>query len=639
MTPLAAQAEPPPRPVPTILRHRYNPVLRLISARRTSSGFKKFESILLHPKVSSDQEWRSALKPGRGGAAAGGRRQEQKLKHEVIELALKDKKGDFLVSVNAYASDSIGALRLRIWIDGDQPPSKVGLWANVRGSGKGTDHCLRGEHYSADMDDTETVAKNFIPTDKEEQRWCFTNGFSGGVVRLLEPWGADDLQRGHLSRLALAKQIFQTLATRTVAFAVPANFALVTFKEGKPLVVCAPTSDIFSFKAKIEEIPAGGDTPLWESIKRSAELLEVAGRRHPKALRRIVTLSDGSDSGGGATKLQAAEACAEHHVTLDAISLDKNAALKAVAKSTGGYFFVPPRLRQAVAIPGLEPFVSLHMRPPVVRPRGPLSEALLTSLESVPDDCFDDQVAPARREAPELRGKVLSVASVLQAAADSSAAESTTSAGGTAAPSGLAPAPAGRGGVVSLFLSPSHAQSSKRLLQELRYWASAKPDFAECFVSESNLRFWKILIKGPSETAYADAAFILTAEFPEAYPRVPPSVRFVTRIKHANVNTHGLVCLALLGRDWLADTPMTRVVEAVYSLMISPEASDALDTHLASSSFSADEAGRAQMSALIHAYCAPAREIPFEVLARELAHEMDESSGGGAQAGARRGGR
>jgi len=69
--------------------------------------------------------------------------------------------------------------------------------------------------------------------------------------------------------------------------------------------------------------------------------------------------------------------------------------------------------------------------------------------------------------------------------------------------------------------------------------------------------------------------------FPESYPTEAPEVRFVTPIKHCNINQYGKVCHSIFTRNWIADTSMHTLLSCVYGLLLTPETDDPLDTGLA----------------------------------------------------------
>lgn len=53
--------------------------------------------------------------------------------------------------------------------------------------------------------------------------------------------------------------------------------------------------------------------------------------------------------------------------------------------------------------------------------------------------------------------------------------------------------------------------------------------------------FWKMLLTGPASTPYGGGCWMLSMFFPPGYPSVAPTVRFVTPIRHCNINSVGRV--------------------------------------------------------------------------------------------------
>lgn len=63
-----------------------------------------------------------------------------------------------------------------------------------------------------------------------------------------------------------------------------------------------------------------------------------------------------------------------------------------------------------------------------------------------------------------------------------------------------------------------------------------------------------------------------------SYPASAPKARFITKIKHPNVNAHGRICHSIFDRDWTSDTSMAAVLNCVYGLLFQPEYSDPVNT-------------------------------------------------------------
>jgi len=94
-------------------------------------------------------------------------------------------------------------------------------------------------------------------------------------------------------------------------------------------------------------------------------------------------------------------------------------------------------------------------------------------------------------------------------------------------------------GLAALQTVPS--TRSRRLLTEIRDLAAHPHPSYDVYVSESNMGFWKVVLKGPPESAYSTGTFVLYLDMDDDYPRRPPKGRFVTPIFHPNINRHGRI--------------------------------------------------------------------------------------------------
>nr|OQO19999.1 hypothetical protein B0A51_12261 [Rachicladosporium sp. CCFEE 5018] len=115
-----------------------------------------------------------------------------------------------------------------------------------------------------------------------------------------------------------------------------------------------------------------------------------------------------------------------------------------------------------------------------------------------------------------------------------------------------------------------------RLLNEMRQLVSnGSSTTYDVYVSESDISFWKVVMSGPDDTPYAGGNFLLYVDFEERYPAFAPKARFITRIKHVNVNLHGRICHSILDRNWTSDTSMSRLLDG---LLFQAELSDPIKT-------------------------------------------------------------
>lgn len=91
-----------------------------------------------------------------------------------------------------------------------------------------------------------------------------------------------------------------------------------------------------------------------------------------------------------------------------------------------------------------------------------------------------------------------------------------------------------------------------------------------------NMFKWDATIVGPSGTPYEGGLFRLNIDIGEEYPFKPPSVRFVTKIYHCNVNKKGEICLDILKDNWSPALSIDKVLQSICSLMNEPNADDPL---------------------------------------------------------------
>ena len=55
------------------------------------------------------------------------------------------------------------------------------------------------------------------------------------------------------------------------------------------------------------------------------------------------------------------------------------------------------------------------------------------------------------------------------------------------------------------------------------------------------------------------------------YPIKPPDVRFVTKLKHINVNDDGRICHYQFGSAYSASMPMKDILGAIHELLLFPQ--------------------------------------------------------------------
>mmetsp|Transcript_105211 Transcript_105211/g.183004 ORF Transcript_105211/g.183004 Transcript_105211/m.183004 type:complete len:1936 (+) Transcript_105211:74-5881(+) len=127
---------------------------------------------------------------------------------------------------------------------------------------------------------------------------------------------------------------------------------------------------------------------------------------------------------------------------------------------------------------------------------------------------------------------------------------------------------------------PHNASRQRRAMAELRHFLRAPHPSVEVFPSD-DIFFWKMLLEGPEGTPYAGGLWVLYCLLPPNYPDCPPEIRFVTPIRHCNVNVYGRVCHSILDRNYTCDTTVLTIMHCIYGLLLNPDYDDPLDSTLA----------------------------------------------------------
>lgn len=119
---------------------------------------------------------------------------------------------------------------------------------------------------------------------------------------------------------------------------------------------------------------------------------------------------------------------------------------------------------------------------------------------------------------------------------------------------------------------------AKRLQRELSEIRQKPPENCSAGLhgDGSDLMHWIATIIGPADSPFSGGTFTLDIVFSPQYPFKPPNIKFVTKVYHPNIDTHGNICLDILKSQWSPALSISKVLLSICSLLTEPNADDPL---------------------------------------------------------------
>ncbi|KAF1813423.1 hypothetical protein P152DRAFT_395790, partial [Eremomyces bilateralis CBS 781.70] len=142
-------------------------------------------------------------------------------------------------------------------------------------------------------------------------------------------------------------------------------------------------------------------------------------------------------------------------------------------------------------------------------------------------------------------------------------------------------------------------------------------DYEVTLVNDNSMQEFYVRFKGPKETPFEGGLWKIHVELPDQYPYKSPSIGFVNRIFHPNIDElSGSVCLDVINQTWSPMYDMINIFEVFLpQLLRYPNPTDPLNGEAA-----------ALMMREPKSYEAKVKEYVLKYASREAADDAGEDS-------------
>ncbi|XP_023030199.1 ubiquitin-conjugating enzyme E2 T [Leptinotarsa decemlineata] len=124
-----------------------------------------------------------------------------------------------------------------------------------------------------------------------------------------------------------------------------------------------------------------------------------------------------------------------------------------------------------------------------------------------------------------------------------------------------------------------------RLTRELEKMTNSPPRGICVFQKNDKLQHLEVKLTGPEDSPYKKGIFTLEIVIPEKYPFTPPSIKFITKIYHPNIDDNGRICLDLIkmppSGNWKPTIGLEGLLIAIRMLLQYPNPEDPLMADIA----------------------------------------------------------
>ena len=377
---------------------------------------------------------------------------------------------------------------------------------------------------------------------------------------------------GRLRRWQIAEQYLNLFASRLTAFRIPSLQGLITFND-KIEELLPLSSNLSEFQNKVKTFTTNAGTRLWDAIDEAAnnliaEFYDVRTtprvQKYAYARMRILVISDGDDRRSEQMDYKLVEKLVSSRIIVDAIvlntkDLDECKTLAVLCHMTGGVAIRPETVEEGFSIIERESFLMLDCRKSMPMTKGPFTPEYIREAEQ--SVVFD-------KEIPNFR-----VVQAIRAQNDALVTPRQT---------------------VCNIRTDGLETHRKRILTELYTAAltqeadiitAERPDGQKVVLNDKDIRIytkkgdyeqWRVFLKGPDDTPYADKWWSLVVTFPRGYPYCSPVVRFLSVPYHLNVSDEGRIGVDIIERKYVPSMSVVQILKSIRGILAAPNSAAAI---------------------------------------------------------------
>lgn len=370
------------------------------------------------------------------------------------------------------------------------------------------------------------------------------------------------------TREDVSKMLFHTLIDKLMCLELSHVVGLIAFGENvTPINI---TTEYEKFHDELGRLDANEcSTKLYDSIFSAAEMIEMylQDNQHFQSLgpscddsessimKRIFVLTDGDDNSSKKAPWQVAQFLQQRKIVLDAIPVaGLNKVLYSMCRASGGFCFDVVSQEQGMNLFEREATLHVAYREVNCEVVPDITDmSILRSLEPTFCSTSSSQVVDIKSVVPK---------TVFSPCLTATQVESTMIKN------------------VSTTGTNESRGTMKRIMGEYFELQKSPIDGVSVYVNADDTCCWKVALKD-LPTPYEGGIWLITIDFPRDYPFHPPKFKFITPIFHCNVSPDGHICLDELQSSWSPAMTISKSLQSIKSLLLSPNANDPLDAYKA----------------------------------------------------------